>query len=147
MKRGVALIVLLLAACASPATMLETGPRTEASGPRFAAGGPDADEYGAGVGYAKGDRTTFYRIPSLVGSHSHLDEVFEGRLIRKAVTPSPLGRAALEPAIPWQFQGESRTLDDYLARNPTTGLLIARGDVIFVERYQYGRTDRHRFTS
>ena len=53
----------------------------------------------------------------------------------------------MEPAIPWQFQGESRTLDDYLARNPTTGLLIARGDVIFVERYQYGRTDRHRFTS
>ena len=28
-----------------------------------------------------------------------------------------------------------------------TGLLIARGDAILVERYQYGRTDRHRFTS
>ena len=39
------------------------------------------------------------------------------------------------------------TVDDYLARNPATGLLIARGDTIFVERYQYGRTDRHRFTS
>jgi CubicO group peptidase (beta-lactamase class C family) len=147
MKHGVVLIVLLLAACASPATTRETGPRTEVSGPRFAAGGPEADEYGAAVGYATGDRTTFYRIPSLVGSHSHLDEVFEGRLIHKAVTPSPLRRAASEPAIPWQFQGESRTLDDYLARNPTTGLLIARGDVILVERYQYGRTDHHRFTS
>jgi CubicO group peptidase (beta-lactamase class C family) len=147
MKHGVVLIVLLLAACASPATTRETGPRTEVSGPRFAAGGPRADEYGAAVGYPTGDRTTFFRIPSLVGSHSHLDEIFEGRLIRKAATPSPLRRAASEPAIPWQFQGETRTLDDYLARNPTTGLLIARGDVIFVERYQYGRTDRHRFTS
>jgi CubicO group peptidase (beta-lactamase class C family) len=148
MKRGAVLIVLLLAACAPPATTTrETGSRTEASGPRFAAGGPDADEYGAGVGYAKGDRTTFYRIPSLVGSHSHLDEVFEGRVIRKAGTPSPLARAASEPAIPLQFQGENLTLDDYLARNPATGLLIARGDAILVERYQYGRTDRHRFTS
>ena len=34
-----------------------------------------------------------------------------------------------------------------MARNPATGLLIARGNTIFVERYQYGRTDRHRFTS
>src|SRR4029450_7813310 len=39
------------------------------------------------------------------------------------------------------------TLDDSLERTPTTGLLIARGDTILVERYQYGRTDRHRFTS
>jgi ABC-type uncharacterized transport system substrate-binding protein len=28
-----------------------------------------------------------------------------------------------------------------------TGLLIARGDTILVERYQYARNDRHRFTS
>jgi hypothetical protein len=43
--------------------------------------------------------------------------------------------------------GADVALDDYLARNPTTGLLIARGDTMFFERYQYGRTDRHRFTS
>jgi hypothetical protein len=40
-----------------------------------------------------------------------------------------------------------QTLDDSLAHNPTTGLLIARGDTMLAERYQYGRTDRHRFTS
>ena len=51
------------------------------------------------------------------------------------------------PAISWEFQGQTFTLDDYLARNPATGLLIARDDTIFVERYQYGRNDRHRFTS
>lgn len=49
MKHGVVLIVLFLAACASPATTRETGPRSEVSEPRFAAGGPDADEYGAAV--------------------------------------------------------------------------------------------------
>src|SRR5207247_2518552 len=38
-------------------------------------------------------------------------------------------------------------LDRYLSRNPATGLLVARGDTILIERYQYGRNDRHRFTS
>lgn len=38
-------------------------------------------------------------------------------------------------------------MDDYLGRVEATGLLIARDDTILIERYQYGRTDRHRFTS
>src|SRR4030095_11622641 len=52
-----------------------------------------------------------------------------------------------EPHISWSFEGAELTIDDYLARNPTTGLLLARGDTILVERYQYGRTDRDRLTS
>jgi CubicO group peptidase (beta-lactamase class C family) len=145
-RRWWALVFVVLAGCASPATTRDAAPRTEDVAPRFAAGGPNAEEYGASNGYPIGDRTTYFRIPSLVGSHSHLDELFEGRLIRKAPAPSRLVRVA-EPQIPWKFQGLELTLDDYLSRNPTTGLLIARGDRIFVERYQYGRTDRDRFTS
>jgi CubicO group peptidase (beta-lactamase class C family) len=143
---GAPLIAILLTACASPTTTRDGAAITEHLAPRFAAGGPDAEEYGAANGYPIGDRSTFYDLPMLVGSHSHLDEVFEGRLIHKAPTPSRLVRVA-EPAIAWNFQGLELTLDDHLARNPATGLLIARGDTIFVERYQYGRTDRHRFTS
>jgi hypothetical protein len=51
-------------------------------------------------------------------------------MIGKAATPSHLARAASEPAIPWEFKGEALTLDAYLTRNPTTGLLIARGDTV-----------------
>jgi CubicO group peptidase (beta-lactamase class C family) len=68
-------------------------------------------------------------------------------LIRRADTPSRLARAPVEPTLFYRYDGQNRTLDDYLARNPTTGLLIARGDTILVERYQYARNDRHRFTS
>jgi hypothetical protein len=32
-------------------------------------------------------------------------------------------------------------------RRPITGLLIAKGDTILFERYQYGRTDAHRLIS
>jgi len=128
-------LLACFAACASPAP----------PPPRFAAGGPDAEEFGAGTGYPTGDRATFFRIGSIVGSHSHLDEIFPGRVIYKAPKPSRLVRIA-EPRITWRFQGADLTLDDYLARTPTTGLLIARGDTILFERYQYGRTDRDRFT-
>ncbi len=72
--------------------------------PRFGAGDPDADEFGAAAGYPIGDRTTFYTTGSLVGSHSHLDEIFQGRLIRKAPTPSRLVRVA-EPRITWNRPG------------------------------------------
>ena len=144
-KLGTLSCVLLMVACTAPATTRNGG--APEAGPRFASGGPDAEDYGASVGYPKGERATFLRVPSLVGSHSHLDELFEGRVIGKAATPSRLARAASEPAIPWEFQGEALTLDAYFNRNPTTGLLIARGETILVERYQYDRHDRHRFTS
>jgi CubicO group peptidase (beta-lactamase class C family) len=131
----------------SPAT---ASPATRApdalAGPRFAPGGPDAEEYGAGRGYPTG-AVTYFRLPFAVGSFSHLDEVFEGRVVRRAAAPSPLGRAAAEPALHYVFGGQPYTIDEYLARNPATGLLIAKGDTILVERYQYARHDRHRFTS
>jgi len=143
-----ALAVSCIVGCASPppgASSLAGSPPS--AGPRFAAGGPNAEDYGAAAGYPMGDGRTFFQIPHIVGSFSHLDQILEGRLVGKAATPSPLARAAVEPAIQWEFQGQTFALDDYLARNPTTGLLIARGETIFVERYQYGRNDRHRFTS
>ena len=150
------LLTTVLAGCASPAA---TGSRDAiASGsspadsstrstPRFADTGPDADDYGASDGYPLGDRSTFNRIPFLVGSHSHLDQIFEGRLVRRATTPSPLARAVSEQAVRYEYEGGIFTLDDYLARNPATGLLVARGDTILIERYQYARHDRHRLTS
>ena len=38
-------------------------------------------------------------------------------------------------------------LEDYLRRNPTTSLLVARGGTILFEHYQYDRTDTDRFLS
>ena len=149
-------LAAIIAGCTSPAA---TDPRdaiasasspTEPSGtarPRFAQGGPDAKDYGASNGYPIGDRSTFFRIPFLVGSQSHFDQIFEGRLVRRATTPSSLARAVSELAVRYEYQGQTFTLDGYLARNPATGLLVARGETILIERYQYGRNDRHRITS
>ena len=134
-------------ACATPTVVArwEPGPAGE-PGPRFNASGPHAADFGAADGYPKGTRTTFYDVGTSVGSHSHLDEIFPGRLVHRAEAASRLARAP-EPRITWRLEGEERSLDAYLARQPATGLLIARGDTILVERYQYARTDRDRFTS
>jgi CubicO group peptidase (beta-lactamase class C family) len=144
------LLAVVVGGCAAPGS--REGVIAESAGlmapaPRFAPDGPDAEEYGASDGFPTGDRTTFFRIPFLVGSHSHLDQVFESRLVRRAETPSRLARVASEPVIQYYYQGAAASLDQYLARNPTTGLLVARGDTILIERYQYGRNDRQRFTS
>ena len=153
---AVCVLAAVVAGCTSPSA---TGPRdgiasgsssaepSAPSAPRFVAGGPDSEDYGASQGYPIGDRSTFFRIPFLVGSQSHLDQIFEGRVIRRAPAPSRLARVNSDPTLRYEFEGETRTLDDYLARNPATGLLVARGETILIERYQYGRNDRHRFTS
>jgi CubicO group peptidase (beta-lactamase class C family) len=140
-------LLVCVVGCASPATKTSDTPIARGEPPpRFATGGPDAEALGASMGYPKGTPATFWRAPWQVGSFSHFDEIFRGQLIHKASTPSRLVRVS-EPRITWTSAGADLSLDDYLSRNPTTGLLIARGDTIFVERYQYGRTDRHRFTS
>jgi CubicO group peptidase (beta-lactamase class C family) len=153
---AVCVLAAVVAGCTSPSP---TGSRdaivsgsssaepSAPSSPRFAAGGPDSKDYGESEGYPIGDRSTYFQIPFLVGSYSHLDQVFEGRVIRRAPAPSSLARVSSEPPLRYEFGGETRTLDDYLAGNPATGLLVARGDTILIERYQYGRNDRHRFTS
>jgi hypothetical protein len=146
-------LAALFAGCASPAARdprdaapgSSAAEPSEAAEPRFGQGGPDAEDYGASAGYPVGDRATCFRFR--IGCYSHFDQVYEGRLVRRATTPSPLARAAAEPAIRYEYQGQTFTLDDYLARNPATGLLVARGDTILIERYQYARHDRHRFTS
>ena len=86
---AVCVLAAVGAGCTSPSA---TGPRDGiASGsssaepsapaaPRFAAGGPDTEDYGASEGYPIGDRSTFNRIPFLIGSHSHLDQILEGHL-------------------------------------------------------------------
>ncbi len=108
--------------------------------------GPDAAAYGADRGYPVGDR----RVPTqpvMVGTYSHYDQIWPFHRVAKAAEPSPLRRAPQEIQLSYMFRGTSHSLDDYLARHPVTGLLIARDDTILFEHYQYGRTDADRLLS
>jgi hypothetical protein len=97
-------LLVCVAACASPATKTSDAPIASDESPRFSTGGPDAEEFGASMSYPKGNPATFWRPRWQVGSFSHFDEIFRGRLIHKAPTPSRLVRVA-EPSITWRGEG------------------------------------------
>src|SRR5262249_44747690 len=117
-----------------------------AAGPVFSSTGPDAALYGAAGGFPVGTRATTAQLENLVGAYSHFDEIVPSRVVRRAATTWQFKRAS-EPAISYRFRAEHFTIEDYLGRNPTTGLLIAKDDTILYEHYQYARTDRDRFLS
>jgi len=137
----------LTSAPAPSAAQVPVTPGSEA-GPRFRADGPDADTYGQKEGYPSCTGWNYVgQLRCRVGAFSHLDTLFPSRIIAASGSPAPLGRAATEPAIHYTYGGQRRTLDQYLDAHHVTGFLIAKGNSILVERYQYGRTDKHRLTS
>jgi len=126
-------------------------PAENDGGPGFSSRGPDAELYGAAEGYPILDPSlSFHPLnPTTqkyrVGAFSHLDSIFKTREIARAATPWRFKRSPLD--IQYTYGGTSSSLADYLARNPVTGLLIAKDDEILFEHYQYGRTDRDRLAS
>ena len=136
-------MILRLAA----ALLLFTRPAFAQALPVFSDTGPDAAAFGADAGYPIGTRGTLNEQKNMVGEYSHYDELLPARLVTRAATPSTFERASEELTLRYRHQGEWHTLPDYLDRSPVTGLLIVRDRTILFEHYQYGRTDRDRFTS
>ncbi|MBL8688806.1 MAG: serine hydrolase [Rhodospirillaceae bacterium] len=122
------------------------GPAVAAE-PEFRKDGLHAEAYGIEAGYPIGSRLTQGQQKFLVGSLSHYDEIFSARKIARPATAWPFRRENRLPDVRYNYQGGRYDLNEYLDRNPVTGLLIARDSMILFERYQYARTDAHRFTS
>lgn len=126
----------------------QAAPAPQAASPRFRADGPAADEFGQKEGYPSCKGIDYVDQKGCrVGALSRYDTLFPARTITAPKQSIPLARAANEPVIHYGFAGLKLTLDDYLNRQPVTGLLIAKDNTILVERYQYGRTDTDRLTS
>lgn len=117
------------------------------AGPRFRSDGRDADALGRKEGYPHCNGADYFTQERCrVGAFSNFDKLFPARTIAAPRSASRLNRAAPEPDIRYSYLGQ-HTLDRYLEVHPITGFLIAKGDTILVERYQYGRTDKHLLTS
>jgi CubicO group peptidase (beta-lactamase class C family) len=127
-------------------TSAQEAAKLPAAGPVLSSTGHDAAAYGADEGYPLGTLATGAEMRHLVATYSHFDELTPARIVSRAATSWSFRRAA-EPEIYYSFDGERRTIADYLARQPTTGLLLARDDTILYEHYQYARSDRDRFLS
>src|SRR5688572_16362130 len=77
--------------------------------------------------------------PKLVDLWSRMDEFHAARGVQRAATPRELKRATA-PQI-------EALVDEFLEKNPNTGLIVLKDGVILAERYQYGRTAQHRLAS
>jgi CubicO group peptidase (beta-lactamase class C family) len=102
-------------------------------------------------GFPKAHRGGWWETRYSVDSFSRLDELFPNSVCKSAASSVKLKRTTSEPDIHYDGAadlGAGRfSIDDYLTRNPATGLLLMRDNQILVERYQYARNDRHRLTS
>jgi CubicO group peptidase (beta-lactamase class C family) len=115
--------------------------------PQFSHSGPKGTVYGERQGFPVGDAHTWSETSHLVGSYSHFDAIFPARGIPHPADVWNFRRDSLASTISYRFNGRSNSLGDYLSHVPVTGLLIGKNDEILIERYQYGRSDRDRFTS
>jgi CubicO group peptidase (beta-lactamase class C family) len=122
------------------------------AGPAFAA--PDEALLGKAAGYPVCPvHSQPPRLECLVGGLSNYDRLSPARVVAKGPAVRELKRAAKEPPITWRTGippapvSEPKTVDDFLAANRNTGLLVLKDDLILVERYQYDRTPEDRFQS
>jgi len=143
MRVSIAAMVLL---ATFGTTRAQEAAKLAVTGPVLSNTGPDAAAYGADEGFPLGTLATASQMQHLVAAYSHFDELTPARIVPRAASPWLFQRAA-EPEISYTFGGERHTIMDYLNRQPTTGLLIARDDTILYEHYRYARSERDRFLS
>jgi CubicO group peptidase (beta-lactamase class C family) len=115
--------------------------------PGSAMSAPDEAILGKAEGYPVCAAAQAGQTRCVVGTVSHADQIFPARKVAKGPETLALKRAATEPALRYSHTFGSSTLDEYLSRNRTTGLLVMKGDTILLERYQYDRKPEHRMAS
>lgn len=109
---------------------------------------PDEEALGKRKGYPWGTAETwFYDEGVRIGSFSNLDRVLPHNRLAKAATALTLPAAAEPLQLTYRFGTQIATIDDFLARNRITGLLIVKDGTVRAERYQYDRKPTHRFVS
>ena len=111
---------------------------------------PDEELLGKSRGYPMGTRANWYTDDSVrVGSYTNLDKLFPNQhhVLTRAERPSPLTTVAVAPPLRYRFDGRVYSIDDYLAHQRTTGLLVIKDGQILIERYQYDRKPTDRLTS
>src|SRR5437899_2923572 len=74
-----------------------------------------------------------------VGTFSNMERVFWPRDIKTASPAFGLKRAEQAFTVQYPYNGQTYSIEDFLARQRITGLLIMKGDTILFERYQYAR--------
>jgi CubicO group peptidase (beta-lactamase class C family) len=115
-----------------------------------ASAAPDESDLGKADGYpVQGLWSGFSMLTDRykVGTFSNMESVFSSREVATAPTASALLRSDATFSVQYPYNGQTFSLDDFLARQRITGLLILKGNTVVLEKYQYDRRAEHRFAS
>lgn len=84
---------------------------------------------------------------NLPDTFRNMGEVFPYRTIEPAESARPLPRALAQQTVAYDFQGETRTVDDWLEASRSTGLMVLHDGAVVHEQYLLGSTPDSRHTS
>jgi CubicO group peptidase (beta-lactamase class C family) len=115
-----------------------------------AAAAPDEDALGKARAYpvpSFGPNFSLFDETHKVGIFSHMDEILWPRSVKSGAASLLPSIAAQALAISYPFDGKTFTLEDFLARQRITGLLVIKDGAIVIERYQYERTAEMKLAS
>lgn len=88
-----------------------------------------------------------YQQPYLVGSFSAMDSIAPSCRQAPAAQPVPLPAADPETTIHYRYRNGSWTLDDYMAHQRATAVVVVKDGRIVAQRFNYGRTPQMRMLS
>lgn len=109
---------------------------------------PDEDLLGKAAGYPVAPRLSqAFQEAYRVGSFRAMDSLSPHCTLPASAQPQPLPKAAREPALRYQFDGKTLTLDDYMQRQRATAVLVLKDGQIVAERSNYGTQPEHRLLS
>ncbi|MEZ5937346.1 MAG: serine hydrolase [Hyphomonadaceae bacterium] len=92
-------------------------------------------------------RVLFWSRDERIKNYPDMEKLFPANTIHADGKSTPMPRAdqALEVSFP--FDGETWTIDDYMTKNETAGLLVMKDGEIVLERYGFDQTPDKRWTS
>jgi CubicO group peptidase (beta-lactamase class C family) len=67
--------------------------------------------------------------------------------LQKSASPLPLPKAEKLPKLGYRFEEQNYSIEDFLAHQRITGLLVIKDGQILAERYQYDRKETDHFIS
>ena len=77
-------------------------------------------------------------------TYRNMDRLYPTRVIGTAAFPLPQGRPL---DVKYSVNGETLSVDDFMARNNTAGLLVLKGGEVVLERYAMGNNARTKWNS
>jgi CubicO group peptidase (beta-lactamase class C family) len=94
-----------------------------------------------------GDKGSMWADPYLIGSYRHMGDLYASRPVPRAGPVSELPAGESLTIDSFSVGGMVTTLDDYVARARTTGLIVLKDGKVVLERYWHGADASSRFAS